>query len=122
MRNGGDEKAPHGVNEVHLKRGAIAREALRRSLSDLRLRKYYTKAKLRELVGTTGEIEKLCSQSETVSIKRVYIKRVYIFLRILSPLHRGAPAGSANLPAFWRRCSTIAPEMSVPTSNCGDAK
>ena len=118
MRNGGDEKAPHGVNEVHLKRGAIAREGLRRSLSDLRLRKYYTKAKLRELVGTSsGEIEKLCSQSETVSIKRVYV-----FLRILSPLHRGAPAGSGNLPAFWRRCSTIAPEMSVPISNCGDAK
>jgi superfamily II DNA or RNA helicase len=45
MRNGGDEKAPHGVNEVHLKRGAIAREGLRTSLSDLRLRKQYTNAR-----------------------------------------------------------------------------
>lgn len=45
MRNGGDEKAPHGVNEVHLKRGVIVREGLRTSLSDLRLRKQYTNAR-----------------------------------------------------------------------------
>jgi hypothetical protein len=37
MRNGGDEKAPHGVNEVHLKRGIIVRDGLRTTLSDLRL-------------------------------------------------------------------------------------
>jgi len=39
MRNGGDEKAPHGVNEVRLRRGEIVREGLRTTLSDLRLRK-----------------------------------------------------------------------------------
>ncbi len=37
MRNGGDEKAPHGLNEVRLKRGTIVREGLRTTLSDLRL-------------------------------------------------------------------------------------
>jgi len=47
MRNGGDEKAPHGVNEVHLKRGTIAREGLRATLSDLRLKKQYTNARER---------------------------------------------------------------------------
>jgi hypothetical protein len=41
MRNGGDEKAPQGVNEVRLKRGMIVREGLRTTLSDLRLRKQY---------------------------------------------------------------------------------
>lgn len=47
MRNGGDERAPHGVNEVHLKRGSIIREGLRTSLSDLRLRKQYSNARER---------------------------------------------------------------------------
>jgi superfamily II DNA or RNA helicase len=41
MRNGGDEKAPHGVNEVRLRRGEIVREGLRTTLSDLRLRKQH---------------------------------------------------------------------------------
>lgn len=47
MRNGGDEKAPHGVNEVRLKRGMIVREGLRRTLSDLRLRKRYRSSRER---------------------------------------------------------------------------
>ena len=37
MRNGGDPKQPHGVNEVRLRRGEIVREGLRTTLSDLRL-------------------------------------------------------------------------------------
>jgi superfamily II DNA or RNA helicase len=47
MRNGGDEKAPHGVNEVRLKRGAIIREGLHTTLSDIRLKKQYTDARER---------------------------------------------------------------------------
>ena len=47
MRNGGDEKAPHGVNEVRLRRGVIVREGLRTTLSDLRLRKQYRSARER---------------------------------------------------------------------------
>ncbi|HWH55977.1 MAG TPA: DEAD/DEAH box helicase [Terriglobales bacterium] len=39
LRNGGAERLPQGVNEVRLKRGAIVREGLHTSLSDLRLRK-----------------------------------------------------------------------------------
>jgi len=42
-----DEKAPHGVNEVRLKRGMIVREGLRRTLSDLRLRKQYRSSRER---------------------------------------------------------------------------
>jgi hypothetical protein len=41
MRNGGEEKASHGVNEVRFKRGTIVREGLHTTLSDLRLRKRY---------------------------------------------------------------------------------
>jgi len=47
MRNGGDEKAPQGVNEVRLKRGMIVREGLRTTLSDLRLRKQYRSSRER---------------------------------------------------------------------------
>lgn len=41
LRNGGDEKSPHGVNEVRLKDGRIVREGLQTTLSDMRLKKQY---------------------------------------------------------------------------------
>ena len=47
MRNGGDGTAPHGVNEVRLRRGAMVREGLHTSLSDLRLRKQYKSSRER---------------------------------------------------------------------------
>ena len=36
MRNGGDPTQPHGINEVRLRRGEIAREGLHTSLAELR--------------------------------------------------------------------------------------
>ena len=36
MRNGGDPKQPHGVNEVRLRRGEIVREGLHTTLADMR--------------------------------------------------------------------------------------
>jgi hypothetical protein len=39
FRSGGSEDAPHGVNEVRLRRGDIVREGLHTTLSELRLRK-----------------------------------------------------------------------------------
>lgn len=46
LRNGGDAKAPHGINEVRMRKGEIVREGLHTSLSDLRNRKdYYTRRK-----------------------------------------------------------------------------
>lgn len=47
VRNGADEKAPHGVNELHLKRGAIVREGLHITLGDLRLKKQFANARER---------------------------------------------------------------------------
>ena len=37
MRNGGDPRQPHGVNEVRLRRGEIVREGLHTTLADLRM-------------------------------------------------------------------------------------
>jgi hypothetical protein len=45
LRNGAPENSPHGVNEVRMKRGAIVREGLRTSLTDLRLRERYPSAR-----------------------------------------------------------------------------
>jgi len=39
LRNGGDESRSHGVNEVRLRQGRIARGGLRTSMSELRLRR-----------------------------------------------------------------------------------
>jgi superfamily II DNA or RNA helicase len=36
MRNGGDPKQPHGVNEARLRRGEVVREGLHTTLADLR--------------------------------------------------------------------------------------
>jgi hypothetical protein len=47
MRNGGDVKSPHGINEVRLKGGTIVREGLQTTLSDLRLRKQYASSRER---------------------------------------------------------------------------
>ena len=47
LRNGGAENMPRGVNEVRLKRGAILRDGLRTSLTDLRLRRGYCSARKR---------------------------------------------------------------------------
>jgi len=47
LRNGGDEKAPHGVNEVRLKHGRIVRDGLKTTLSELRLRKQYPTSRKR---------------------------------------------------------------------------
>ena len=39
LRNGGDEKRAHGVNEVRLDHGRVVRQGLRTTLSELRLRR-----------------------------------------------------------------------------------
>ena len=47
LRNGGDPKIPHGVNEVKLQGKRIVRKGLRTTLTDMRLRKEYTSARKR---------------------------------------------------------------------------
>jgi hypothetical protein len=36
LRNGGNSREPHGINEVHLRRGDIVREGMHTSLTELR--------------------------------------------------------------------------------------
>lgn len=47
IRNGGDPKSPHGVNEVKLQGKRIVRKGLHTTLTDMRLRKGYASARKR---------------------------------------------------------------------------
>ena len=47
LRNGGDPKVPHGINEVRLQGRRIIRKGLHLTLTDLRLRKSYASARKR---------------------------------------------------------------------------
>lgn len=47
IRNGGDPKTPHGVNEVKLQGKRIVRKGLHTTLTDMRLRKRYASARKR---------------------------------------------------------------------------
>src|SRR6185437_8075210 len=47
LRNARSEDMPHGINEVRLKRGAMIRDGLRTSLTDLRLANGYSSARKR---------------------------------------------------------------------------
>src|SRR5579863_2990076 len=47
LRNGGDPAAPHGINEVKLRKSEIVREGLHTSLSDLRQKKDYFSSRKR---------------------------------------------------------------------------
>ena len=47
LRNGGASGAPHGINEVRLRRGGIVREGLKTSLTDLRLAKHFSSPRRR---------------------------------------------------------------------------
>jgi hypothetical protein len=47
LRNGGDSAAPHGINEVKLRKGEIVREGLHTSLTDLRRKKDYCNSRKR---------------------------------------------------------------------------
>ena len=47
LRNGGNENAPHGVNEVRLRQGRIVREGFSTTLSEMRLRRDFTSSRRR---------------------------------------------------------------------------
>lgn len=47
LRNGGNENAPHGVNEVVLRQGRIVRDGFSTTLSEMRLRREFTSSRRR---------------------------------------------------------------------------
>jgi superfamily II DNA or RNA helicase len=71
LRNGGDENKSHGVNEVRLRHGRIAREGLRTSLSALRLRNESSSSRQRWLA--------LCGRSSLFIVGRERAKLGYFW-------------------------------------------
>jgi superfamily II DNA or RNA helicase len=71
LRNGGDPTAPHGVNEVKLRKGEIIRQGLHTRLTDLRPRKGYRTARHRW--------ETICPESCLFIVSRERMKLSYFW-------------------------------------------
>jgi superfamily II DNA or RNA helicase len=85
MRNGGNPREPHGVNEVRLRRGEIVREGLHTSLSDLRR------------LGRKGW-RKLCPGTAVFCIGREKAKLSYFWKHCFAKSHSGRYRGSVVNP------------------------
>src|SRR5260370_3626356 len=82
LRSGGDENKFHGVNEVRMRHGRIVREALRTTLSELRLRKGSPSSRKRWL--------SLCGRPSLFIVGREKAKLGY-FLRHAYRVPRSGP-------------------------------
>lgn len=85
MRNGGNPREPHGVNEVRLRRGEIVREGLHTSLSELRR------------LGRSGWRE-MCPQSSVWCIGREKAKLSYFWKHCYRRSHSGRYRGALVNP------------------------
>jgi len=85
MRNGGNPREPHGVNEVRLRREEIVREGLHTSLSDLRR------------LGRKGW-RKLCPNSAVFCIGREKAKLSYFWKHCFAKSQSGYYRGSLTNP------------------------
>jgi hypothetical protein len=86
MRNGGDPKDPHGINEVRLRRGEIVREGLHTSLAELRR------------LGRKGW-RKLCSGATIFCIGREKAKLSYFWKHCYGKSRSGRYLGSLTQKA-----------------------
>ena len=85
MRNGGNPREPHGVNEVRLRRGEIVREGLHTSLSDLRR------------LGRKGW-QRLCRTTAVFCIGREKAKLSYFWKHCFAKSQSGHYRGSVINP------------------------
>lgn len=85
MRNGGNPREPHGVNEVRLRRGEIVREGLHTSLSEMRR------------LGRKGW-RKLCPSSSIFCIGREKAKLSYFWKHCFAKSQSGRYWGSVINP------------------------
>jgi superfamily II DNA or RNA helicase len=85
MRNGGDPKEPHGINEVRLRRGEIVREGLHTSLAELRR------------VGRKGW-RKLCPGTTIFCIGREKAKLSYFWKHCYGKSRSGKYLGALTNP------------------------
>jgi len=91
LRNGGAENSPQGVNEVRLRRGAIVRDGLRTTLTDLRLRKAYASSRRRW--------EALCGKSALFIVGRDRAKLGYFWRHAYQMPRSGRYRGCVVNPA-----------------------
>ena len=85
LRNGGDEKKSHGVNEVRLRQGRIVREGLHTTLSELRLRKDSPSSRKRWL--------SLCGRPSLFIVGRERAKLGYFWRHAYRVPHSGPYVG-----------------------------
>ncbi|HVZ16025.1 MAG TPA: hypothetical protein VG897_02825, partial [Terriglobales bacterium] len=85
MRNGGDPRQPHSINEVRLRRGEVLREGLHTSLSELRR------------LGRKGW-RKLCPNSAIFCIGREKAKLSYFWKHCYGRSRSGKYLGSLTNP------------------------
>jgi superfamily II DNA or RNA helicase len=90
LRNASAENLPHGVNEVRLKRGAIIRDGLRTSLTDLRLAKAHSSARKRW--------EAICTRPSLFIVGRDRAKLGYFWRHAYQIPHSGRYRGCVINP------------------------
>src|SRR5271157_6053989 len=85
MRNGGDRREPHGINEVRLRRGEIVREGIHTTLSELRR------------LGRNGW-QKLCPGSSVWCVGREKAKLSYFWKQCYGRSRSGKYRGALTNP------------------------
>src|SRR5437588_5151244 len=85
MRNGGDRREPHGINEVRLRRGEIVREGIHTTLSELRR------------LGRSGW-RKLCPESAVWCVGREEAKLSYFWKHCYGRSRSGKYSGALTNP------------------------
>jgi hypothetical protein len=103
LRNGGDPGAPHGINEVRLRKGEIVREGLHTSLSDLRQKKDYFSSRKRW--------ESLCPEPCLFIVSRERMKLSYFWRDAYLVARSGQ----------YRHC-VVNPETGLPVLADDDAR
>ncbi|MGB8772056.1 MAG: DEAD/DEAH box helicase [Candidatus Korobacteraceae bacterium] len=93
MRNGGDPRQPHGVNEVRLRRGEIVREGLHTTLADLRM------------LGPKGW-RKICPESSIFIFGRERAKLGYFWKHVYLKARAGKHLGLVLNPDTAKPIST----------------
>jgi superfamily II DNA or RNA helicase len=90
LRNGGDENAPHGVNEVRLRQGRIVREGFSTTLSEIRLRRTFSSSRQRW--------QSTCSSPAVFIVGRERAKLGYFWRHAYVVPRSGSYAGCVTNP------------------------
>lgn len=100
MRNGGDRREPHGINEVHLRRNEIVREGMHTTLSQMRR------------LGRNGW-RKLCPESAIWCVGREKAKLSYFWKHCYARSRSGQYRGALTNPDTGCPIETDSVRLSV---------